>query len=183
MEQVLVADPKLYGPPGPHTPRWPPAPCVAAIHWWGRTADRLVLARPVWFKVAIWLEVLVQAPFYVVAIFAFLRRANWIRTPAIVYCTVLLTIMPSAPASHKPSKPHACPRRRDARRSHTVHTHNITWHLSRCLVLTSAECPLLSYRPTYQPYLACDARRPRMSSQSCSVSNTLAPTRRLSRSS
>ena len=141
MEQVLVADPALYGVPGPLTPRWPPEPCVRAIHWWGGVADKLVLARPMWFQVAIWIEVrharapvaslaimnptdnrlrlptlrlrgllmyvdlcgdwcrapqvFVQAPFYMLAIVAFLRRANWIRIPAIVYSTVLLTIMPS----------------------------------------------------------------------------------------
>lgn len=35
-----------------------------------------------------------QAPFYLLAIYAFLRRRNWIRLPAMGYCTVLLTIMP-----------------------------------------------------------------------------------------
>ena len=94
MEQVLVTNPALYGVPGPLTPRWPPAACVRAVHWWGGLADKLVLARPMWFQIAIWLEVVVQAPFYMLAIFAFLRRANWIRIPAIVYSTVLLTIMP-----------------------------------------------------------------------------------------
>ena len=64
------------------------------MHWWGHLADKLVLARPVWFKAAIWLEVFVQAPFYVYAIFAFLRRDSGVRLPAIVYSTVLLTIMP-----------------------------------------------------------------------------------------
>ena len=98
MEQVLVPDPALYGVPGRFTPRWPPAPCVAAIHWWGHTADKLVLARPMWFQIAIWLEVVVQAPFYMLAILGFVRRDNRIRIPSIVYSTVLLTIMPSAPA-------------------------------------------------------------------------------------
>lgn len=53
-----------------------------------------MLARPIWFKVAIWLEVLVQAPFYMLAMYAFARQRSWIRVPAIVYSTVLLTIMP-----------------------------------------------------------------------------------------
>ena len=67
---------------------------MRALHWWGRTADGLVLARPVWFRVAIWLEVLVQAPFYALAILAFLRGGSWIRLPALVYSSVLLTIVP-----------------------------------------------------------------------------------------
>ena len=43
-----------------------------------------------------WLEVVVQAPFYVLALYAFVRRQNWIKLPSLVYATVLLTIMPSA---------------------------------------------------------------------------------------
>ena len=93
IEQVMVVDPAKYGQPG-FTPLWPPEPCVRAIHWWGRTADELVLARPVWFRVAIWLEILVQAPFYALAILAFVRGQSWIRLPAVVYSSVLLTIMP-----------------------------------------------------------------------------------------
>ena len=93
VEQVTVVDPARYGQPG-FTPLWPPEPCVRAIHWWGRTADTLVLARPAWFRVAIWLEIVVQAPFYALALLAFARGENWIRLPAVVYASVLLTIMP-----------------------------------------------------------------------------------------
>ena len=83
---------------------------MRAIHWWGRTADKLVLARPAWFQVAIWLEVFVQAPFYVLAILAFLRQQSWIRVPAIIYSTVLLTIMclvlsEQYSGAHKTDKP------------------------------------------------------------------------------
>lgn len=59
-----------------------------------RYADKLVLARPTWYKVAIWLEILVQAPVYVLGLYAFSRRRNWVRGPALVYAIVLLTIMP-----------------------------------------------------------------------------------------
>ena len=93
-EQVLIEDHSAYGKNGAPLPLWPPEPFVRAIHWWGKTADPLVLARPIWFKVAIWIEVLVQAPFYMLAMYAFARQRNWIRVPAIVYATVLLTIMP-----------------------------------------------------------------------------------------
>jgi steroid 5-alpha reductase family enzyme len=94
IEQVLVADPLKYVPGARASPVWPPAPCVAAVHWWGALADKLVIARPLWFQVAIWLEVVVQAPFYALAILAFVRAQNWIRVPALVYSSVLLTIMP-----------------------------------------------------------------------------------------
>ena len=35
-----------------------------------------------------------QAPFYALAILAFMRGQSWIRLPALVYSSVLLTIMP-----------------------------------------------------------------------------------------
>jgi steroid 5-alpha reductase family enzyme len=92
IEQVLVTSPAQYGQPG-YTPIWPPAPFVHAVHWWG-TWDHLVMARPAWYRAAIWLEVLVQAPFYALALEAWARRRDSIRIPAIVYATVLLTIMP-----------------------------------------------------------------------------------------
>ena len=56
--------------------------------------EAVLVQRPVWFRAAIWVEVLVQAPFYAVAIYAFVRQRSWVRVPAIVYATVLLTIMP-----------------------------------------------------------------------------------------
>lgn len=110
MEQVLIADPRKYGQVGTPLPLWPPAPCVRAIHWWGHYADSLVLARPVWFQVAIWLEIFVQVPFYLLGLLAFPRQLNWVRIPAIVYSTVLLTIMPIVLGeqyfgSHATSKP------------------------------------------------------------------------------
>ena len=46
-----------------HTPIWPPAPFVRAIHWWAFGWDKLVLARPLWFRIAICLEILVQVLF------------------------------------------------------------------------------------------------------------------------
>jgi hypothetical protein len=54
----------------------------------------LVLARPVWFQVGVWLEIVVQVPFYALAAFGFARQRDWVRTPCLVYATVLLTIMP-----------------------------------------------------------------------------------------
>ena len=94
IEAVLVQRPDLYGLDAAHTPLWPPEPCVRAVRWWSAAADPLMHARPVWFRAAIWVEVLVQAPFYAVAIYAFVRQRSWVRVPAIVYATVLLTIMP-----------------------------------------------------------------------------------------
>ena len=54
-------------------------------HSFGADADALVMARPVWFKAAVWLELVVQLPFYVAAIYAFVHRCVCIRTPGL--CT------------------------------------------------------------------------------------------------
>ena len=107
-EQVLIADPAGYAALRTK-PAWPPPPCVAAIHWWGRHADPLVLARPTWYKVAIWLEILVQAPVYVLGLYAFARQRPWFRGPAVVYSLVLLTIMPIV-LGEQLAGPHATPR-------------------------------------------------------------------------
>ena len=46
------------------------------------------------FKAGLWLEILVQAPYYLIAIAGFSRSRRWIRVPTIVYSTILLTILP-----------------------------------------------------------------------------------------
>jgi len=72
-------------------PLWPPPFAVDLIHWWGRTFDPLLIARPVWWKVTIWIDALFFGPFYLVAIYAFLRGKEWIRIPSIIYASVMLT--------------------------------------------------------------------------------------------
>lgn len=42
IEQLIIADPAHF-----QYPFWPPAPLVDLVHWWGRTYDPLLLARPV----------------------------------------------------------------------------------------------------------------------------------------
>jgi hypothetical protein len=72
-------------------PIWPPGPAVDLIHWWARTFDPLILARPTWWKMTIWIDALFFGPFYVVAIFAYSRGKEWIRLPSIIYSSVMLT--------------------------------------------------------------------------------------------
>ncbi len=86
IEQLIIADPYHFA-----YPLWPPAPLVDAIHWWGSTFDPLLMARPVWWKMTIWIDNLFFGPFYVVAIYAFATGKNWIRIPSIVYSSMLLT--------------------------------------------------------------------------------------------
>ena len=93
IEQVVVADPAHF-----QYPVWPPAFMVDAGHWWGRTFDPLLLARPVWWKATIWIDLLFFGPFYAFAIYAFVRAREWIRVPAIVWAAVMMTMSPSSSA-------------------------------------------------------------------------------------
>lgn len=80
VEQLILSDPYHY-----QQPLWPPAPLVKMIHSYGQALDPLLMARPVWWKMTIWLDVLFYGPFYAFAIYAFLKGKEWIRVPALVY--------------------------------------------------------------------------------------------------
>jgi hypothetical protein len=86
LEQVVIDDPSRFTPP-----IWPPAPLLALVHWWERTYDPLLWARPAWYRATIWLDVLVFGPFYAAAIYAFAAGRDWIRIPAVVWGSVLFT--------------------------------------------------------------------------------------------
>ena len=64
---------------------WPPARFVDLIHWCGETYDPLLLARPPFWRMTIWIDVIFFGPFYLFAIYAFIRGRNWIRVPALVW--------------------------------------------------------------------------------------------------
>jgi hypothetical protein len=56
------------------------------IEWYVSTyGDFLIANPPVWFKSIVALEIIFQLPFFFVAIYALIRKRNWIRIPAIVY--------------------------------------------------------------------------------------------------
>jgi EXPERA (EXPanded EBP superfamily) len=80
IEQLIIPDPYHY-----QQPPWPPAAMVNLIHGYGQMYDPLVMVRPQWWKMTIWLDVLFYGPFYIFAIYAFIRGRDWIRTPAIFY--------------------------------------------------------------------------------------------------
>jgi len=86
LEQVVIADPLHFTPPF-----WPPLPLLALVHWWEKTYDPLLLARPAWYRATIWLDVLAFGPFYAFAIYAFARGRDWIRTPALLWAASLFT--------------------------------------------------------------------------------------------
>lgn len=85
IEQLTIADPGSFT-----QPLWPPAPFVDLIHWYGETYDPLLLARPPWWRMTIWIDVLYFGPFYLAAIYAFVKRRNWIRVPALVWSGLML---------------------------------------------------------------------------------------------
>ena len=86
LEQIVIADPAHFT-----YPLWPPRFIIDADHWWGRTFDPLQLARPVWWKMTIWIDALLFGPFYAVALYAYARGRAWIRIPSIIYASVMLT--------------------------------------------------------------------------------------------
>lgn len=100
LEQLVVADPADFD-----QPVWPPAPVVDLVHWWGETYDPLLLARPPFWQMTIWIDVLFFGPFYFAALYAFIRRREWIRVPALVWsgtmlANVLIILMEEARGEH-----------------------------------------------------------------------------------
>ncbi len=86
IEQIIIPNPYHF-----QYPIWPPAPLVDLVHWYGRTYDPLLMARPPWWKATIWIDSLFFGPFYAVAIYAYLRAKDWIRIPSIIWASVMMT--------------------------------------------------------------------------------------------
>jgi hypothetical protein len=86
IEQIVIKDPSHFD-----YPAWPPAPLVDLVHWFGRSGDPLLLARPPFWQMTIWIDVIFFGPFYFFAIYAFIRGRNWIRVPALVWSGMMLS--------------------------------------------------------------------------------------------
>ena len=80
IEQLIIPNPHHF-----QQPIWPPASMIELVHSYGSSFDPLLMARPQWWKMTIWLDVLFYGPFYVFAIYAFVKGKDWIRVPAIFY--------------------------------------------------------------------------------------------------
>jgi hypothetical protein len=80
LEQIVIADPHHFS-----YPVWPPAPLVDLVHWYGNHYDPLLMARPPFFRMTIWIDAIAFGPFYAAAIYAFIRGRDWIRVPALVW--------------------------------------------------------------------------------------------------
>jgi hypothetical protein len=80
IEQLIIPDPNNF-----RQPLWPPESMVRLVHWYGSSFDPLLMARPQWWKMTIWVDVLFYGPFYALAIYAFIKGKDWIRIPAFFY--------------------------------------------------------------------------------------------------
>ena len=85
LEQLVIPDTTRFD-----YPLWPPAPLVDLVHWWGTSFDPLLMARPAFWQMTIWIDVLFFGPYYVAAIYAFARGRDWIRVPALVWSGTML---------------------------------------------------------------------------------------------
>ncbi len=86
LESLVIPDPLHFT-----YPAWPPSPVVNMVHSYGSTFDPDLMARQPWWKMTIWIDVLFFGPFYVFGIYAFIKGKEWIRTPSIIYSSMLLT--------------------------------------------------------------------------------------------
>ncbi|MBO0870868.1 MAG: DUF2781 domain-containing protein [Micromonosporaceae bacterium] len=86
LEQLVVADPHNF-----RYPVWPPGPVIDLVHWYGNHYDPLLMARPPFWRMTIWIDVLLFGPFYLAAAYAFLRGRDWIRVPALVWSGMMLS--------------------------------------------------------------------------------------------
>jgi hypothetical protein len=71
-------------------PIWPPKFIIQLNHFVGQF-DKALFYRDPWWQATIWIDVVIFGPFYIVAIIAFIRGFNWIRIPAIMWATMMLT--------------------------------------------------------------------------------------------
>lgn len=85
LEQLVVADPHHF-----RYPIWPPRPIIDLVHWYGNHYDPLLMARPPFWRMTIWIDVVFFGPFYLAAVYAFSRGRDWIRVPALVWSGTML---------------------------------------------------------------------------------------------
>jgi hypothetical protein len=71
-------------------PIWPPKFIIRLNHFVGQF-DKALYYRDPWWQATIWIDVIIFGPFYITAIIAFIKGYNWIRVPAIMWATMMLT--------------------------------------------------------------------------------------------
>ncbi len=88
IEQLTIPNPDHFT-----YPVWPPRFFVDMVHSYGNRYDPLLMARPPFWKMTIWIDVLWNGPFYVAAIYAIARAREWIRVPALVWCGSMTAVV------------------------------------------------------------------------------------------
>lgn len=86
VEQIIIDDPSDFA-----YPMWPPKPVVDLVHWWGSNFDPLLMERPVFWQMTIWIDTLFFGPFYAFAIYAFARGRDWIKNWSLLYAATIMT--------------------------------------------------------------------------------------------
>ena len=85
-EQIIINDALHFD-----YPLWPPHYFVDMVHAYGFAHDPLQIARPPWWRATIWIDAILFGPYYVAALYAFIKGKNWIRTPALLWSAVMMT--------------------------------------------------------------------------------------------
>ena len=65
-------------------------PLGRAWRWYAETYDPLLLDRLLSIRVMFGIDAFVFGTFYLVLVYAFLRRRNWIRVPALLYAAAMV---------------------------------------------------------------------------------------------
>ncbi|MDB4966847.1 MAG: Arachidonate 15-lipoxygenase [Myxococcales bacterium] len=66
-----------------------PCPIIRSSYWWASFTDPLWLIDPPWVQVQTGISVFIYGPFYLLSIYAWLTRGNWIRIPSLVFAGAL----------------------------------------------------------------------------------------------
>jgi hypothetical protein len=88
IEQLTIVNPYHFS-----YPLWPPKYFVDIVHNYGSHYDPLLMARPAFWKMTIWIDVIWNGPFYIAAIYAIIRGREWIRVPALVWCGSMTAVV------------------------------------------------------------------------------------------
>ncbi|KAA6398539.1 MAG: putative heat shock protein DnaJ family protein [Streblomastix strix] len=88
IEQLIIKDPNNFT-----QPIWPPAPLIKVIHYYGYIYDYLLIARPLWYRISIWINVLLFGPFYAFSIFTYIRRSKFINELCLIWGSAMLMIV------------------------------------------------------------------------------------------
>ena len=72
---------------------WPPKFMRDTFMWWCEYADTLLLHNPLWYQTVCALSPYVYAPFYLAAIYAFIKESEWIRPWCLMWSGALIMTM------------------------------------------------------------------------------------------